>query len=84
MAKHDLIQIRQYIAQDNPTAAQHVARSIIETVERLIDFPASERAGKVPNTREVVIGTTPYIAIYRVKNNIVTILAVIHAAQKRE
>ena len=81
-ASYDLRSLRAYIAQDNPKAAQSVARRILESVERLEDYPASGRRGRLPNTRELVIPGTPFIIPYRIRDGIVEILAVMHAARQ--
>jgi len=72
----------QYIARDNPLAAARVVVSIAEAVERLRDFPALGRPGRVIGTRELVVPGTPYIVPYRVRNDRLEILRVFHAARK--
>jgi len=81
-AVHDLGSLRAYIARDDPTAAAAVAARICEAVERLADFPASGRPGRLPDTRELVVAGTPFILPYRVRENGVEILAVIHGARR--
>lgn len=78
----DLIELRRYIAADNPHAAQDVAKHIMTGVTSLSDHPAMGRIGRVEGTRELVIAGLPYIIPYRVKNNVVEILRVLHAARK--
>lgn len=80
----DLCEIRNYIAQDNPRAANDVAVRIKKTVELLNDQPSIGRPGRVQGTRELVIPGLPYIVPYRVKNNVVQILRVFHGARKWE
>ena len=58
-AIEDLKQLRAYIARDNPRAATDIATKILAAVERLPEFPASGRPGRVPNTRELVVPGTP-------------------------
>lgn len=81
-AVSDLQSIRDYIARDNPSAARKVAERIRESVNRLIDFPLSGRAGRVPGTRELVIPGTSYIAAYRTHGDEVQIAAVLHGRQR--
>ena len=57
-AVSDLQSIRDYIAQDSPTAAQKVAANIKEATGRLANFPLSGRMGRVPGTRELVLPGT--------------------------
>ncbi len=78
----DLAAVREYIARDNPRAARKVAAAILESVERLVEFPASGRPGRLPHTRELVVPGTPFIIPYRVEAGTVEILAVIHGARR--
>lgn len=79
-AAEDLEHIHEYIAQDNPEAAASEAGKVVEAVKRLGDYPASGRPGRVPGTRELVI--LRYIVAYRVKDGVVQILRILHAARK--
>jgi toxin ParE1/3/4 len=80
-AVEDLKAVRTYIARDNPSAAADIAQRIRDAVKMLGDYPAAGRAGRVPNTRELVAGT-PYILPYRVRAGSVEILRVPHGAQQ--
>lgn len=82
-AAHDLDGIVDYIATDNPDAAENVYRSIVAAARRLIDFPALGRSGWLPGTRELVIPDFPYIIVYQVDavHDTVTVLAVFHGAR---
>lgn len=79
-ALFDLRSLRSYIAQDNPTAANRIATTILKAVNLLTEQPGMSRPGRVHNTRELIITNTPYIVPYRVNNNIIEILRVYHAA----
>ncbi len=82
-ALDDLVALRAYISQDNPTAAARIALAIIQNVEDMLpDHPHVGRPGRVPGTREFVIPRTPYIVPYRVRNNRIEILRVYHAARQ--
>jgi len=81
-AVHDLYSLRQYIAQDNNSAAKSVAKKIIDTVELLAEQPAIGRQGRVSNTRELVVSGTSYIVPYRIKNEVVEVLRILHCAMK--
>jgi addiction module RelE/StbE family toxin len=74
--------IREYIAADNPTAASRVIEQIRTAVMRLATSPGLGRAGRVPDTRELVIPRTPYIVPYRVKGGVVQIITILHSAQR--
>ena len=80
-AVSDLVSIRDYIAQDSPSAARKVANRIKESVNRLTGFPLSGRVGRVLGTRELVIPGTSYIVAYTRQSEEVQIAAVLHGRQ---
>ncbi|WP_235911526.1 type II toxin-antitoxin system RelE/ParE family toxin [Mesorhizobium xinjiangense] len=82
LAEQDLAEIVRYIATDNPQAAYGVLEVIREQSAKLADYPEIGRAGRVRGTRELVIAGTPFVVPYRVANDIVTILRVMHGARK--
>lgn len=76
----DREQIFDYIEADNPHAAIVVDDHIEEQVEKLIQFPMCGRVGRIPGTRELVIPGTPYIVAYRIEDEAIHILRVLHGA----
>ena len=81
-AVDDLIEIRNYIANDNPNAAANVAERIKNGVNSLKEYPGMGRSGRVEGTRELVVSGLPYIIPYRVKNNVIEVLRVLHGAMQ--
>jgi len=81
-AERNLDQVEEYIAQDNPRAAVNTVLKIIKAVKLLEEQPAMGRVGRVVDTRELVISGTPYIVPYRVKNDRIQILRVLHGAMQ--
>ncbi|AGF75705.1 type II toxin-antitoxin system mRNA interferase toxin, RelE/StbE family [Bartonella vinsonii] len=81
IAQFDRQKIREYIAQDNHSAALAFDKILSEKVERLIKFPTLGRLGRIMKTRELVVHQN-YIAIYDVSNDTVRILRILHAKQK--
>jgi toxin ParE1/3/4 len=81
-AVEDLKAVRAYITRHNPSAAVDVAQRIRDAVKILSDYPAAGRAGRVPNTRELVVSGTPYILPYRLRVETIEILRVLHGAQQ--
>ena len=79
----DIARITNYIATDNPVAAQRVGRELLLAGDSLAIFPRRGHPGRLAGTRELVaIG--PYIFVYRVADTeAATILRVWHAAQDR-
>ena len=78
----DLVQIRRTIADNNPPTARAIAEPILASVETLRDFPNMGRAGRLADTRELVVPGTPFIIPYRVTARGVEIIAVLHGARQ--
>ncbi len=82
LATRDLQSAFDYINKDNPTAANAVITRIFEAVDNLVSFPGLGRPGRVPNTKELVISSTPLIIIYQVRQDTLFIARIIHASRK--
>jgi addiction module RelE/StbE family toxin len=83
LAAEDLDSIAAYIESDNQSAATRQILLIINAVERLLPKnPSIGRPGRVHNTKELIIPKTPYIVAYRVKQNEVQVLRVLHGARR--
>lgn len=78
----DLDGIRRYIAQDNPKAARKVITKVRRQTRILIEHPLAGRPGRAEGTRELLINPYPYIATYRVEDDEVQILAVVHTSRR--
>ena len=78
----DLVSLRRYIEKDKPGAARLIALKITSAAEILLEHPNIGRPGRVAHTRELVVTGTPYILPYRVIENAVEILRVLHGAMK--
>lgn len=72
----------EYIAKDNPAAAQSAAQQIWATSQLLAAQPGLGRPGRVPATRELVIPGLPYILPYTEKGGTVYILRVVHTSMR--
>jgi addiction module RelE/StbE family toxin len=83
LARSRLRQIRAYVARDKPEVAERLATRIVAMVEALKNHPHLGRVGTEPGIRELVIGNTPYIVLYRVQDQRVIISTIWHAAQRR-
>jgi len=82
MAVSDLQNIVDYIAQDSKIYADAMAERIVASCETVASFPHRGRA--VPEVgdlkiREIIVN--PYRIIYRVRRNLVQVLAVIHGSR---
>ena len=77
----DLLAIVEYIADDNPDAAQALKDDIENRAARLPQNPRASRVGRIEGTREMVVRPN-YLVIYAEDARAVTILRVLHAAQQ--
>jgi toxin ParE1/3/4 len=71
-----------YIGKDNPDAARRAIERIQAAVSQLAQHPNMGRIGRVPDTRELIVGGTPWIIVYRIRANAVEIIRVLHGAQR--
>ena len=79
----DVLHIRDHIAADSTRYARIVAERIVSSVDRLSTFPLSGRVVPEladPMLREVI--NAPYRIVYRVRDDVLAILTVVHAAQQ--
>jgi toxin ParE1/3/4 len=79
-----LWEIQTYVTRDKPVAAERLAMRIVAAVETLQNYPNLGRRGSQQGTRELVIGKTPCLVVYRVRGNAVIVGTIWHAAQKRK
>ena len=81
LAVDDLADIADYIAQDNPGAANRVVSRLWSAVYSLAKQPEMGRPGRVYGTRELIVSNTPFIVPYRVVESEIHILRVLHGAR---
>lgn len=81
-ALRDLGEAGEYIARDNPPAAERMAERVREAVEYLLERPNLGRPGRVSETRELVVSGTPFIVVYMVRGAAVQVLRLLHHARK--
>jgi toxin ParE1/3/4 len=77
-ARDDLTQIIRFIAEHNPAAARRMRAVIEDAVRPLAEHPELFRPGRVAGTRELVAHPN-YIIVYRVHEDAVEIVSVLHA-----
>jgi toxin ParE1/3/4 len=80
-AVRELIAIADYITIHNPTAAIAVRDRIRGAVQRLSDFAQSGRPGRVAETRELVVPSTRFVVVYRLREGGGRVLAIFHSAR---
>lgn len=82
LAAEDLERICAWIERDNPVAAQRVAATIYYGVSQLKEFHGMDRvSSRMAGWRELVFPPLPYIAVYRMRNNVIEIARIFHGAQ---
>ena len=80
-ARADLLAIVDYISDDNVDAALRLLDEIEAKTEKLRHRPKLYRRGRVAGTREMVVRSN-YLVIYAEDAQVVTILRILHAAQR--
>lgn len=80
-ARADLLEILDYLSDDNPDAAQRLKDEIEAKAAKLPEHPQSYRPGRIKGTREMVVRAN-YIVVYTEDPITVRILRVLHAAQQ--
>ncbi len=83
LARARLQEIRAYVAMDKPVGADRLATRIVAVVESLRNHPYLGRAGSHPEIRELVIGGSPYIVMYRVRGRRILIGNIWHSAPSK-
>lgn len=78
---NDLESIERYISEDNPAAAQRVVTTILGFGSALSEMPRRGREGSVPGTHELVLLKFPYTIAYRITDEGVDMLRVLHHAR---
>ena len=81
-ALNDLRSLRTFTAESNSPAAERQVDRILIAASGLVVFPESGRPGRLPGTRELVVGKTPYLVAYRLERDTVEILRVFHSRQR--
>jgi toxin ParE1/3/4 len=82
IAANDLKAAYEYVREDSVVHADKLIARILSGIEMLERYPQLGREGRLEGTRELAITGTPFIVFYRIKQNQVEILGVLHAARK--
>ena len=81
LALLDLGQVREFIWQENPQAAERVCSRIQAVIEHLARLPEMGREGRRPGTRELILPDLPFRIVYRVHGDICYISYVVRATR---
>ena len=82
LAEQDLEAVYEYVRQDNENAAKQLVARIFSAVGMLTRHPLAGREGRVQGTRELAVAQTPYVIAYRIRQDEIQILTVLHGAQR--
>lgn len=80
-AIRDLQQIRLYISEHDPKAALKVAKTIKHTVHLLLEYPQLGVETSVEDVYEKQVPNLPFLIPYRIKEDVIEILAVFNTRQ---
>ena len=81
-AVEQLREIFNFIAADNPEAAARTVRRIRNAILQTARIPGIGRTGRIAGTREIVVPGTSYLVAYRLVDNMLHVLAVLHGARE--
>jgi plasmid stabilization system protein ParE len=87
-ARGDLVRLRAFIAKHDPTAAERLARRLIQGIERLLRNPRLGRRVTVApdqmapeEIRDWVVG--PYVVRYLIVDQRIVVLRIWHGKEQR-
>lgn len=81
-ANADLDGLAHYYGLRNLAAAVRLLDAIDEAEQHLRGFPETGRRGRIEGTREWVVVGTPFLIVYRIRENSLRVLRVLHHAQQ--
>jgi addiction module RelE/StbE family toxin len=73
--------LEYFLGAEEADLGMEVVEDIFNSTDRLIDYPLMGRAGRWPNTRELICNSRPYIIIYEIMPDAIHILRVIHMSR---
>ena len=82
LAIADLNSVYEYLAAERSSVANHIVDRIEKAIHSISYHPEIGRHGRVEGTRELIVSGTPFIVPYRIKNNRIEVLAIIHGARR--
>jgi len=82
-AAADLQRISNYLKDENPRFRLPTMRRLYDAIRALKQWPRRGRIGIEEGTRELILPPLPYIVIYRVREEAIEVLRIVHGAQDR-
>jgi toxin ParE1/3/4 len=81
-AVRDLTRICDYIEKEaDSETARRIALVIHQRIDLLKQFPRRGRPGRRPGTLELVFADLPYLTVYRIKDDVIEVIRILHGAQ---
>lgn len=80
-AEQDRVDIWDYIADDNPSAAVRMDELFSDVAAKLAEHPKMGKTGKIPGTRELIPHES-YRLVYEIDGDTVWVLALVHTARQ--
>ena len=80
-AVRDLQDIRLYLSEHDPNAAQKVVKTIRHTVQLLLEYPQLGVQTRVEGVYEKQVPNLPFLIPYRLRDETIEILAVFDTRQ---
>lgn len=80
-ALDDLESVRTYLTSQHEAAAGETVLRILTHLEHLKTQPHLGRPGRVPGTRELLMHPAPFIVPYRVREDVIEVLLVLHTSR---
>lgn len=75
-------QLNTYYADRSPSAADRVVGTILKAANGLTSFPLMGKLGALAGTRERLVTRYPYRIVYRVEEDTIVVLRIVHGAQQ--
>jgi toxin ParE1/3/4 len=82
LAQRDADEIWDFIAADDPDAADRIITRFHEALRSVAEHPKLGRRGRKGSTREFAVSGTPYILFYEVTKTTIEVRRVIHGARE--
>jgi addiction module RelE/StbE family toxin len=81
-ARKDMDSLYQYVAREDPNAAQGVVERMAAMIEHLPQHPALGLRGRLPEVLELVIPNLPFVVVYELSKKTIDVLAIIHKSRR--
>lgn len=71
-----------FLAKHNPDLAIRIGNALSDVVRRLAADPDLSRVGRIAGARELRVPDTPFILVYRIEDDAITILRLLHYCRR--